>query len=81
MKKKRKMRKSEMKSYEKLEALSKVLQTITSIFLLIAIITRRLFFAVSFVITGVAGIAVVIWSMKVEREEEEEAEGWDDEDY
>ena len=72
MKKKSKMKKSEVKSYEKLEALSRVLQTITSIFLLIAIITRRLFFAVSFVITGVAGIAVVIWSMKMEKEEEEE---------
>ena len=61
-----------MKSNEKLEALSKILQALTSIFLLLAIFTRRLFFAVSFVITGVAGIAVVIWSMKVEREEEEE---------
>ena len=69
-----------MKSYEKLEALSKVLQALTSIFLLLAIFTRRLFFAVSFVITGVSEIAVLIWSMKVEREEEE-AEGWDDEDY
>ena len=63
---------SEVKSYEKLEALSKVLQTLTSVFLLLAILTRRVFFAVSFVITGVAGIAVVIWSMMVEREEEEE---------
>ena len=61
-----------MKSYEKLEALSKILQALTSIFLLLAIFTRRLFFAVSFVITGVAGVAVVIWSMKMEREEEEE---------
>ena len=61
-----------MKSYEKLEALSKILQALTSIFLLLAIFTRRLFFAVSFVITGVAGVAVVIWSMKVEKEEEEE---------
>ena len=61
-----------MKSYEKLEALSKILQALTSIFLLLAIFTRRLFFAVSFVITGVIGIVVVIWSMKVEREEEEE---------
>ena len=60
-----------MKSYEKLEALSKVLQTMASMFLLIAIITRRVFFAVSFVITGVVGIAVAIWSMKVEKEEEE----------
>lgn len=63
---------SEMKSYEKLETLSKVLQTLTSVFLLLAILTRRVFFAVSFVITGVSGIAVLIWSMKVEREEEEE---------
>ena len=63
---------SEMKSYEKLEALYKILQDLTSIFLLLAILTRRVFFAVSFVITGVSGIAVVIWSMKVEREEEEE---------
>ena len=63
---------SKMKSYEKLEALSKILQTMASIFLLIAILTRRVFFAVSFVITGVAGIAVLIWSMKMEREEEEE---------
>ena len=62
---------SEGKSYEKLEALSRVLQTITSIFVLLAILTRRVFFAVSFVITGVAGVAVVIWSMMVEREEEE----------
>ena len=65
---------SEVKSYEKLEALSKVLQTLTSVFLLLAILTKRVFFAVSFVITGVAGIAVVIWSMKVEKEEEEEEE-------
>ena len=63
---------SKVKSYEKLEALSRILQTMASIFLLIAIFTKRLFFAVSFVITGVAGIAVVIWSMKMEREEEEE---------
>ena len=63
-----------MKSNEKLEALSKILQALTSIFLLLAIFTRRVFFAVSFVITGVSGIAVVIWSMKVEREEEEEDE-------
>ena len=63
-----------VKSYEKLEALSKVLQALTSIFLLLAILTRRVFFAVSFVITGVSGIAVVIWSMKVEKEEEEEEE-------
>ena len=65
---------SEVKSYEKLEALSKVLSTLTSVFLLLAIFTRRLFFAVSCVITGVSGIAVGIWSMKVEREEEEEEE-------
>ena len=63
---------SKVKSYEKLEALSKVLQTMASMFLLIAIITREVFFAVSFVITGVSGIAVLIWSMKAEREEEEE---------
>ena len=70
MKKRNKMRMSKMKSYEKLEALSKILQGLTSIFLLLAILTRRVFFAVSFVITGVAGIAVVIWSMKMEKEEE-----------
>ena len=63
---------SEVKSYEKLEALSKVLSTLTSVFLLLAILTRRVFFAVSFVITGVIGIAVIIWSMKVEKEEEDE---------
>ena len=63
---------SKVKSYEKLEALSKVLSTLTSVFLLLAILTRRVFFAVSFGITGVAGIAVLIWSMKVEKEEEEE---------
>ena len=63
---------SEVKSYEKLEALSKVLQTITSVFLLLTILTRRVFFAVSCVITGVSGLAVLIWSMMVEREEEEE---------
>ena len=71
-KKKSKIKMSKMKSYEKLEVLSKILQTLTSVFLLLAILTRRLFFAVSFVITGVSGIAVVIWSMKVEKEEEEE---------
>ena len=65
---------SKVKSYEKLEALSKILQGLTSIFLLLAILTRRVFFAVSFVITGVSGIAVVIWSMKMEREEEDEEE-------
>lgn len=70
--KKSEMMMSEEKSYEKLEALSRILQTLTSVFLLLAIFTRRVFFAVSFVITGVSGIAVVIWSMMVEREEEEE---------
>ena len=70
--KKSEMRMSKVKRYEKLEALSKVLQTLTSVFLLLAIFTRRVFFAVSFVITGVSGIAVLIWSMKMEREEEEE---------
>ena len=73
--KKSKMRKNKedkIKSYEKLEALSKVLQTITSVFLLLAILTKRVFFAVSFVITGVAGIIVAIWSMMVEKEEEED---------
>ena len=63
---------SEVKSYEKLEALSTLLRIFTSVFLLLAILTRRVFFAVSFVITGVSGIAVLIWSMKVEKEEEEE---------
>lgn len=63
---------SEEKSYEKLEALSTLLKILTSVFLLLAILTRRVFFAVSFVITGVSGIAVVIWSMKMEKEEEEE---------
>ena len=72
--KKIKMKMSKVKNYEKLEALSKILQALTSIFLLLAILTRRLFFAVSFVITGVAGLAVVIWSMKLEKEEEEEEE-------
>ena len=65
----RKKKEDKIKSYEKLEALLKIL---TSVFLLLAILTRRVFFAVSFVITGVAGIAVVIWSMMVEKEEEEE---------
>ena len=77
MKKKSKMRKNKedkIKSYEKLEALSILMRTLASLFVLLAIFTRRVFFAVSFVITGVAGIAVVIWSMKVEREEEEEEE-------
>ena len=63
---------SEAKSYEKLEALSTLLKILTSVFLLLAILTRRVFFAVSCVITGVSGIAVLIWSMKMEREEEEE---------
>ena len=63
---------SEVKSYEKLEALSILMRTLTSVFVLLTILTRRVFFAVSCVITGVIGIAVVIWSMKVEREEEEE---------
>ena len=63
---------SKVKSYEKLEALSRILKTMASVFLLLAILTRRIFFAVSFVITGVSGIAVLIWSMKVEKEEEEE---------
>ena len=70
-KKKSEMKMSEMKSYEKLEALSKILQGLTSVFLLLAILTRRVFFAVSFVITGVSGIAVLIWSMKMEKEEED----------
>ena len=70
--KKSKMKMSEMKSYEKLEALSTLLKTLTSVFLLLAILTKRLFFAVSFVITGVSGLAVLIWSMKVEKEEKEE---------
>ena len=74
MKKKSKMKMSEMKSYEKLEVLSKILQGLTSIFLLLAILTRRVFFAVSFVITGVGGRAGVIWSMKVGKEEKEEEE-------
>ena len=63
---------SEVKSYEKLEVLSKILQVLTSVFLLLTILTRKVFFAVSFVITGVSGIAVLIWSMKVEKEEEKE---------
>ena len=63
---------SEVKSYEKLEALSTLLKILTSVFLLLAILTRRVFFAVSCVITGVIGIAVVIWSMKLEKGEEEE---------
>ena len=70
--KKIEMKMSKVKNYEKLEALSKILQTMASIFLLLAIFTKRLFFAVSFVITGVSWIAVGIWSMKMEREEKEE---------
>ena len=61
-----------MKNYEKLEGLSKILQALTSVFLLLAILTRRVFFAVSFVIIGVSGIAVIIWSMKMEKKEEDE---------
>ena len=68
----RKNKEDKIKSYEKLEALSTLLKILTSVFLLLAILTKRVFFAVSCVITGVAGIAVVIWSMKVEKEEEEE---------
>ena len=71
-KKKSKMKMSKMKSYEKLEALSTLLKILTSIFLLLAILTRRVFFAVSFVITEVSGLAVLIWSRKLEKEEEEE---------
>ena len=63
---------SEVKSYEKLEALSTLLKILTSVFLLLTILTNRVFFAVSCVITGVSGSAVLIWSMKVEKEEEEE---------
>ena len=70
----RKNKEDKIKSYEKLEALSTLLKILTSVFLLLAILTKRVFFAVSFIITGVAGIAVVILSMKVEREEEEEDE-------
>ena len=68
----RKNKEDKIKSYEKLEALSTLLKILTSVFVLLTILTRRVFFAVSCVITGVAGIAVVIWSMKVEKEEEEE---------
>ena len=50
------------------------MRTLASLFVLLAILTRRVFFAVSFVITGVIGIAVAIWSIKVEKEEEEEEE-------
>ena len=68
----RKNKEDKIKSYEKLEALSILLRTLASIFVLLAILTRRVFFAVSFVITGVIGIAVAIWSIKMEKEEEEE---------
>ena len=68
----RKNKEDKIKSYEKLEALSTLLKILTSVFLLLAILTKRVFFAVSCVITGISGIAVVIWSMMVEREEEEE---------
>ena len=68
----RKNKEDKIKSYEKLEVLSTLLKILTSVFLLLAILTKRVFFAVSFGITGVSGLAVVIWSMKVEREEEEE---------
>ena len=68
----RKNKEDKIKSYEKLEALSTLLKILTSVFLLLAILTKRVFFAVSFVITGVSGLAVVIWSMMVEKEEEEE---------
>ena len=62
---------SKVKSYEKLEALSRVLKTLASVFLLLAIFTKRVFFVVSFVITEVSGLVVLRWSRKVEREEEE----------
>ena len=65
---------SKVKSYEKLEALSKVMSILTSVFVLLTILTNKVFFAVSCVITGVIGIAVVIWSTKVEKEEKEEEE-------
>ena len=68
----RKNKEDKIKSYEKLEALSILMRTLASLFVLLAILTKRVFFAVSFVITGVTGIAVVIWSMMVEKEEEEE---------
>ena len=68
----RKNKEDKIKSYEKLEALSILMRTLASLFVLLAILTKRVFFAVGFVITGVAGIAVAIWSIKVEREEEEE---------
>ena len=68
----KKNKEDKIKSYEKLEALSILLRTLASLFVLLAIFTKRIFFAVSFVITGVSGIAVAIWSMMVEMEEEEE---------
>ena len=70
--KKSKMKMSKMKSYEKLEALSILMRTLASLFVLLAIFTRRIFFVIGFVITGVAGVIVAIWSMKMEKEEEEE---------
>ena len=70
----KKNKEDKIKSYEKLEALSILMRTLASLFVLLAILTRRVFFVVGFVITGVAGIAVAIWSMKVEKEEEEEEE-------
>ena len=70
--KKSKMRKSEVKSYEKLEALSILMRTLASLFVLLAIFTKRVFFVVGFVIAAVAAVVVAIWSMKAEREEEEE---------
>ena len=63
---------SKVKRYEKLEALSILMRTLASLFVLLAIFTRRVFFVVGFVIAAVAGVIVAIWSMKVEREEEEE---------
>ena len=70
----KKNKEDKIKSYEKLEALSILMRTLASLFVLLAILTKRVFFDVGFVITGVAGIAVVIWSMKVEREEEKREE-------
>ena len=70
----KKNKEDKIKSYEKLEALSILMRTLASLFVLLAILTKRVFFVVGFVITGVAGIAVVIWSMKVEREEEKREE-------
>ena len=70
----KKNKEDKIKSYEKLEALSILLRTLASLFVLLAIFTKRIFFIVGFVITAVAGIAVVIWSMKLEKEEKEEEE-------